>query len=80
MTTMDKKINELNARMGRKTGIDIKKTGINIGKKVYTNKPYLYGLVTTLGLFFFTGASIIASGLLGFGVYMAKKVYDKGNK
>jgi len=80
MTAMDKKINELNARMGRKTGIDFKKTGINIGGKVYANKPYLYGLGTTLGLFFFTGAGIIASGLLGAGVYVGKKVYDKGNR
>lgn len=47
MTAMDKKINELNDKLGRKTGVDFKESA----KAVYDNKPLFIGLVSGASAF-----------------------------
>jgi len=68
MTSMDKKINELNAKLGRKTGVDFKGSAIQISKDLYQNKPAFAGTVAGLGAFVFTSAGFILAPLFGVGV------------
>ena len=74
MTSMDKKINELNAKLGRKTGVDFKATVVNGIKKLYSNKPAYFGTMAGLSAFIFTSAGFIVAPLIGFGVAYGYKV------
>jgi len=84
MTNMDRKIKELNERLGRRTGMDFKESAKSIGKEIYTNKPVFYGLLASNGLFIFTGFGFIASTLIGtatyFGTKKALKISEKEGK
>ena len=74
MTAIDKKIKELNEKLGRKTGVDFKASGENITRRLYANKPYLFGSLASIGVFVFTGAGFILSVLVGVLVYYGKRV------
>lgn len=77
MTNMDRKIKELNERLGRKTGVDFKESIKAIGQELYKNKPYFYGTLAGLGLFVLTSAGFLASIGLGVIVGYIKSVYDR---
>jgi len=77
-TAMDKKIDELNAKAGKATGIDIKGSAIAISKEIYHNKPVFYSSVASTGLFVFTGLGFIACTVAGVATYFGtKKVQEK---
>jgi len=86
MTNMDRKINELNAKLGRKTGIDFKETAKVIAKETYQNKPLYYGILTGTGVstvaFVLSGAGLIASAVIGASCGYVYRLYseDKLNK
>jgi hypothetical protein len=77
MTAMDKKIKELNEKLGRKTGVDFKESIVLMSKELYKNKPYFYGTVAGTSLFVLTStglfASIGAAVVVGFGYNLYKK-------
>jgi len=73
MTKIDRKIKELNEKLGRKTGVDFKESAKLVGKKVYKNKPVFYGLLASNGLFIFTSFGFIASTLVGTATYFGTK-------
>ena len=81
MTAMDKKINELNEKLGNKTGIDAKGSIKAIGKEIYDNKSYLTGVGAAGVLFVFTTTGLIFSVLGGVGAGIAyNKVVAKITK
>jgi hypothetical protein len=71
MTTMDKKINELNKKLGRKTGIDFKESI----KVAYTNKPIYYGIMGGLSAFIFTSTGLVLSVIVGAGIGYGVKTF-----
>jgi len=76
MTNMDKKINELNAKLGKKTGVDFKATGTSMAKELYANKPVYFGTLAGAGAFVFTSTGLIASALIGGAYGLAYKLYS----
>jgi hypothetical protein len=74
MTAMDKKINKLNEKLGRKTGIDFKESAKVIAKETYANKPLYFGILAGVSAFLFTSAGIFVAPAIGFGVGYAYKV------
>jgi len=76
MTAMDRKINELNEKMGRKTDIDFKNVAVQLSKDLYQNKPAYFGTVAGITAFVFTSAGFIVAPLIGFGVAYGYKVVE----
>jgi len=74
MTNMDKKIKELNDKLGRKTGVDFKESGKVIAKEVYDNKPLFCGLLS-FGLLFINSGIItsVVGGVVSY--YLYKKLF-----
>ena len=72
-TAMDKKIDELNAKAGKATGVDIKGSVKAISKEIYDNKPVFYGMIASNGLFVFTGLGFIACTVAGVATYFGTK-------
>ena len=79
-TAMDKKIDELNAKAGKATGIDFKGSAKVIGKEIYENKPVFYGMIASNGLFVFTGLGFIACTVAGVATYFGTKVVQTTSK
>ena len=78
MTAMDKKIKELNKKLGRKTNTDFKGSAIQIGKDLCKNKSVLSGTIVAVGAFVFTSAGLIIAPLLGAAVaYGYSKAEEK---
>ena len=77
MINMDKKIEELNKKLGRKTGVDFKWTAEKVASEIYKDKAVLSGMVVSNGLFFLTSTGFIVSTVLGVGTYFAYKNKEK---
>jgi hypothetical protein len=74
MTAMDKRINELNEKLGRKTWMDYKESAKLIAKETYANKPLYYGIISGLSAFIFTASGIFMAALIGLGVGYGYKI------
>ena len=74
---MDRKINELNAKLGRKTGIDFKETAKVVAKETYQNKPLYYGILVGTAAFILSSAGLIASAVIGTACGYGYRLYSE---